>query len=158
MRLMGFAALAALMAPALPAHAQAVTRKNIPDFPIAASVRVKAGTDIVYVSGALADPLDPAKPGELGNTEQQTVSVLKNLQKSLAAEGMTFADVTMMRVYLVGDPALGGKMDFKGMMAAYTRYFGTAEQPNMPARVTVQVAGLVMPGALVEIEVQAAKK
>jgi enamine deaminase RidA (YjgF/YER057c/UK114 family) len=42
-------------------------------------------------------------------------------------------------------------------MAAYTKFFGTAEQPNKPARSAVQVAALVAPGALVEIEVIAAK-
>jgi enamine deaminase RidA (YjgF/YER057c/UK114 family) len=43
------------------------------------------------------------------------------------------------------------------MMAAYSRFFGTKEQPNKPARSTVQVAALVAPWALVEIEVIAAK-
>ena len=61
-----------------------------------------------------------------------------------------------MTVYLVGDPAKGGRMDFDGFMAAYTQFFGTKEQPNLPARSTVQVAGLVAPGMLVEIEVQLA--
>ena len=45
-------------------------------------------------------------------------------------------------------------MDFAGFMAAYSQFFGTKEQPNLPARSTVQVAGLVAPGMLVEIEVQ----
>jgi enamine deaminase RidA (YjgF/YER057c/UK114 family) len=44
-------------------------------------------------------------------------------------------------------------MDFKGFMEAYTQYFGTPEQPNLPARSAVQVAGLASPGMLVEIEV-----
>ena len=63
-----------------------------------------------------------------------------------------------MHVYLVGDPAMGGKMDFGGMMAAYKRHFGTVDQPNRPVRATVQVAALVAPGFLVEIEVIAVKK
>jgi enamine deaminase RidA (YjgF/YER057c/UK114 family) len=66
-------------------------------------------------------------------------------------------DVIKMNVFLVGDPAKGGKMDFPGMMAAYTKFFGTKEQPNLPARSAVQVAGLAAPGGLVEIEVIAAK-
>jgi enamine deaminase RidA (YjgF/YER057c/UK114 family) len=66
--------------------------------------------------------------------------------------------VVMMRVYLVGDPAKEGRMDFDGMMTAYKQYFGTVQQPNKPARITVQVASLVGPGMLVEIEVQAAAK
>jgi enamine deaminase RidA (YjgF/YER057c/UK114 family) len=49
-------------------------------------------------------------------------------------------------------------MDFDGMMKAYRKFFGTAEQPNKPARVTMQVAALVGPGMMCEIEVQAAKK
>ena len=52
----------------------------------------------------------------------------------------------------------GGKMDFAGMMEGYTQFFGTKEQPNKPARVTAQVAALVAPGMLAEIEVQAVKK
>ena len=37
------------------------------------------------------------------------------------------------------------------------KYFGTADQPNKPARSTVQVAALVTPGALLEVEVQAVR-
>jgi enamine deaminase RidA (YjgF/YER057c/UK114 family) len=43
-------------------------------------------------------------------------------------------------------------------MAAYSQFFGTAQQPNLPARSTVQVAGLASPGLLVEVEVTLAKK
>jgi enamine deaminase RidA (YjgF/YER057c/UK114 family) len=63
-----------------------------------------------------------------------------------------------MNVFLVGDPARGGAMDFEGLMKAYARHFGTPAQPNLPARTTVQVVALPMPGALVEIEVVAARK
>ena len=63
----------------------------------------------------------------------------------------------MMRVFLVADPAKDGKMDFAGMMAGYNQFFGTADQPNKPARITVQIAGLASPGSLVEIEAQAVK-
>jgi enamine deaminase RidA (YjgF/YER057c/UK114 family) len=56
------------------------------------------------------------------------------------------------------DPAKGGKMDFEGMMAGYSQFFGTQEQPNKPARTTVQV---VLPagdrGALVEVDVIAVR-
>ena len=43
------------------------------------------------------------------------------------------------------------------MNAAYAKFFGTAGQPNKPARSTVQVAALVAAGAVVEIEVQAVR-
>ena len=132
-----------------------------PTSPIATSVKVPAGYDTVYVSGlvpAVAD--DKAPPGSAavyGDTKTQAASVFSKLSDALKAQGMSLADVVMMRVYLAGDPANGGKMDFKGMMAAYTQFFGTADQPNKPARVTVQVASLVGPGMLCEIEVQAAR-
>jgi enamine deaminase RidA (YjgF/YER057c/UK114 family) len=56
---------------------------------------------------------------------------------------------------MVGDQ--GTKADYEGMLAAYTKYFGTHEQPNKPARTAVQVVALRRPGALLEIEVIAAK-
>ena len=49
-------------------------------------------------------------------------------------------------------------MDFAGLMESYRQFFGTAEQPNLPARSTVKVAGLANPGWLVEIEVTAVRK
>ncbi len=70
---------------------------------------------------------------------------------------MSLADVVMMHVYLVADPAKGGRMDFDGMMAGYRQFFGTPGQPNKPVRTTVQVAALVSPAIMVEIEVVAAK-
>lgn len=128
---------------------------------ISSSVFVPAGSDILYVSGMTPPVIDPAAPkgtkASYGDTKTQTLGVLKRLDDELKARGMTFGDAVMMRVYLVGDPDLAGKMDFAGMMAAYTTLFGTADQPNKPARVTSQVASLVGPGQLVEIELQAAK-
>ena len=44
-----------------------------------------------------------------------------------------------------------------GLTAAYSQFFDTPEQPNLPSRSTVQVAGLVTPGMLVEIEVTLAR-
>jgi enamine deaminase RidA (YjgF/YER057c/UK114 family) len=48
-------------------------------------------------------------------------------------------------------------MDFAGFMEGYNLYFGTKAQPNLPARSTMQVAALVNPGFLVEIEVTAVR-
>jgi enamine deaminase RidA (YjgF/YER057c/UK114 family) len=47
-------------------------------------------------------------------------------------------------------------MDFAGLMSAYMKYFGK-DAGGLPARTTVQVVGLAVPGALVEIEVIAAR-
>jgi enamine deaminase RidA (YjgF/YER057c/UK114 family) len=48
-------------------------------------------------------------------------------------------------------------MDFPGMMKSYRKFFGTPDQPNLPARSAFQVAALAAPWALIEIEVIAAK-
>jgi enamine deaminase RidA (YjgF/YER057c/UK114 family) len=88
----------------------------------------------------------------------QTVGVLKDLQRFLESQKLTLGDVVMMRVYLGGDPAKEGKVDFAGMTAGYTQFFGTKEQPHKPARTTLQV---VLPaasrGALIEVDLVAVR-
>jgi enamine deaminase RidA (YjgF/YER057c/UK114 family) len=132
------------------------------DFPISAAVVVPAGYDTIYVSGHIpkvANPNAPkGSPEMYGDTKTQTVSVLQQIADTLAAQQLSMADVVMMHVFLVGDPANGGKMDFTGMMAGYAQFFATKQQPNKPARSAVQVAALAAPGALVEIEVIAVRK
>lgn len=126
-------------------------------FPIAQSITVPPGYSTIYLSGMVPSPV-AGTTDQYGNTEVQTESVLKRIEEALKAEGLGFGDVVNMKVYLVGDPAQGGKMDFSGMMKTYTKYFGTAEQPNKPTRTTVQISGLANPAFLVEIEVVAVKK
>ena len=130
-------------------------------FPIARAVEVPAGKTIYFHSGITPSPLDAkaaeGSPEYWGDTRAQALSVFGRIKESLDSLGLSFKDVVAMTVYLVGDPGKGGRMDFAGFMSAYTQYFGTAEQPNLPARSTVQVAGLVAPGMLVEVEVQLAK-
>jgi enamine deaminase RidA (YjgF/YER057c/UK114 family) len=118
--------------------------------------------DTLYVSGQLATPVTPADaakgtPAVYGDTKTQSASALQKIEAILKEEGLGMKDVVMMHVFMAGDPANGGKLDFQGMMAAYTQYFGTKEQPNKPARSAMQVAALAAPGALVEIEVIAVK-
>jgi enamine deaminase RidA (YjgF/YER057c/UK114 family) len=130
--------------------------KNVSDtsirLPRGASQAVWAG-NTVYVSGSL----DPDMKLHT-TTEQQTVGLLSYLKKFLESQGLTFGNVVMVRVYLGADPNKGGKMDFAGMQAGYKQFFGTVEQPNKPARTTVQV---VLPaadaGALIEIDLVAVK-
>lgn len=149
------AALVAVLA-AGPATAQ-VKRIGAPTSPILQAAVVPAGTDIVYVSGITPPPLNAETPGQFGDTRTQTIGVLKRIEDILKAEGLTLGDIFMMRVLLVGDPAKDGRMDFAGMMEGYNQFFGTPAQPNKVARITSQVAGLVAPGMMVEIEVQAAR-
>lgn len=142
------------------AHAQDIVRGGDPKSPIASVVTVPAGYDMIYVSGMTPPVIDDKATGvaKFGDTKTQTLGVLGRIEAALKSQGATMADVVMMRVLLVGDPAKEGKMDFMGMMEGYKTFFGTAAQPNKPARITSQISALVADGMLVEIEVQAAKK
>ena len=138
---------------------QEIRRVGAAQSPILSSVEVPAGSRLVYVSGTVPDPVDPSDPAgsvqRFGDTAAQTRSVLRKIEAELAQHGIGLGDVVMMRVFLVAPPGQA-RMDFGGMMTAYREFFGTAAQPNRPARSTMQVAGLVDPGWLVEIEVTAA--
>ena len=130
-------------------------------FPIARAVEIPAGFKLIFHSGFTPSPANPkAKEGTpeyWGDTKTQALSTFKRMQDSLKDMGLGFGDVVKMNVFLVGDPSTG-KMDFKGFMEAYTQYFGTPDQPNLPARSAVQVAGLAAAGVLVEVEVVLAEK
>jgi enamine deaminase RidA (YjgF/YER057c/UK114 family) len=134
---------------------------NNSTFPIASAVEVMAGSTLVFQSGTTPGAANAdaqrGTPEYYGNTQTQTISVFERMKANLQAQGLGFGDVIKMTVFLVGDPAMDNKMDFKGFMAAYTQYFGTEEQPNLPARSAVQVAGLVAPLMFVEVEVIAVK-
>jgi len=158
-RLALLVALAAL--PALSVRAEEIVRHQTGDFPISGSVVVPPGSTLVFVSGQLADVVKPdAAPGSVerfGDTATQVASVLGKIRGELAKSGLDLGDVVKMNVFMVGDPAQGGTMDFIGLMKSYTAAFGAATQGRLPARTTVQVAALPVPGALVEIEVVAAR-
>jgi enamine deaminase RidA (YjgF/YER057c/UK114 family) len=139
-----------------------ITRVAVPNFPISASVTVPATATITYLSGMIAPIAHPEAPKDsvaaYGDTAEQVTAILEKTKTALAAQDLTMGDIISMQVFLVGDPNKGGKMDFAGLQSAYTKYFGTPDQPNKPVRVAVQVAGLVAPGALVEIQVTAARR
>jgi enamine deaminase RidA (YjgF/YER057c/UK114 family) len=163
---LGFFAIAITSVAASPAAdtAEDVVRTPLPDgnpFPISAAVTVPAGFDTVYVSGALPAAINKdapkGTPPEYGDMQTQTVSVLTSIKGTLARLGLGMGDVVKMTVFMAADPANDNKLNFPALMAGYSQFFGTAEQPNKPARSAVQVAALVAPGALLEIEVIAAR-
>jgi enamine deaminase RidA (YjgF/YER057c/UK114 family) len=141
-----------------------VTRYPLPNnstFPIAQAVEVSSDTALIYHSGTVPGPANPdAERGSreyYGDTETQALNVFARMEASDEKLGVGFGDVVKMQVFMVGDPELGGKMDFDGFMKAYTKYFGTKEQPNLPARSAFQIAGLAGDGMLIEIEVVLAR-
>jgi enamine deaminase RidA (YjgF/YER057c/UK114 family) len=145
------------------ANAQSVTRLPSPNAnsPIVSAVTVPAGYTTYYISGIPGGPKNPnapeGSPERWGDTTQQTDDVLNKLEAVLKQLGLTFGDVVKATVFLVADPANGGKINFPAMNAEWSKRFGTATQPNKPARSTVQV-GLATQGPLIEIELVAAKK
>ena len=151
------------LALATTASAQDIIRHRTPgsNFPIAAAVEIPAGKTTVYVSGMVPRVTNDQAPrnsiASFGDTKAQTVSVLQAIEAALGRINLAMKDVVKMQVFLVADPAKENRMDFAGFMEGYTQFFGTAQQPNLPSRSVMAVAGLVNPGWLVEIEVTAVR-
>jgi 2-iminobutanoate/2-iminopropanoate deaminase len=110
------------------------------------STAVKVG-DIVFLSGALG-----TKPGggglAEGGIEGQTRQALENIKASAALAGVTMEDIAKCTVFITN------VADFQAMNGVYREFFPA----NPPARTTVGVAGLVVQGAVIEIECIAAAK
>ncbi len=148
--LIGSLALATLAAATRPVAAQGGNKQVInppnarPGAVLSSAVRVG---DLVFLSGALG-----TKPGggglADGGIEGQTRQALENVKTSAALAGVTMADIAKCTVFLT-DVA-----NFQLMNGVYREFFPT----DPPARTTVGVAGLVVPGALIEIECIAAKR
>ena len=156
------AIVAAMVAAECVAQGQGVVVKHLqPNEKSPIATGVWAG-DTLYLSGQLASPVTPADPAKgteavYGDTKTQALSALNKIQALLKEQGLDMKDVVKMTVFMAGDPAMGNKLDFAGLQAAYTQFFGTKDQPNKPARSAMQVAALAAPWGLVEIEVIAVR-
>jgi reactive intermediate/imine deaminase len=105
------------------------------------SAAIEAGHRL-YVSGVLGHT-----PQNAGDGAAQTLEVMARIRKTLESAGYAPADVVDGLVYLTD------LRQFAGMNDAYRAFFGK----DFPARATVG-AGLVAPGAVVEIMVTAVKR
>jgi enamine deaminase RidA (YjgF/YER057c/UK114 family) len=126
-----------------------------PMSPIAAGVSIPPGYTTFYISGALPKAVTPTangQPADFGDMATQTRSVLDGLKATMDKMGVSFGDVVAAHVFL--DP----KADFVAMNKVWGEEFGTAAQPNKPARAAFRTSALVLPGAMLEIEFVAAKK
>ncbi|MCW1381399.1 Rid family hydrolase [Novosphingobium sp. KCTC 2891] len=157
-------ALAAAIVPLGTAQAQVTRIQSNPSALILDAADVKAGTDLIYLSGQLAAPVDPAKTfadvksvDDLGDTKTQTISVLGKIKSILESRGYAMSDLIKLTLFVAADPKLG-HMDFAGANEGFKQFFKTAENPNTVARSTFQVAALAGPYFLIEIEAIAAKK
>jgi len=109
------------------------------------AVRVEAADAAwIYVSGQIAIDLDGELVGP-GDLRAQTRQVFENLRAILAANGATFADVVKIGTYLTTLD------DLAGMREVRSEYL-TSEAA---ASTAVQVAALVVPDALIEIDLVA---
>ncbi|MCV2217147.1 RidA family protein [Thauera sp. Sel9] len=155
------AAFALFSAAIAPAQAGDIIRHPLPNsnFPILQAVEVPADKTVVYLSGAVPSVInknaDINSVEAYGTMEEQTVSVMKRIQAQLQELKLDVGDIIKMQAFLVAPE--GRAVDFKGFMAGYSQFFGTAEQPNLPVRSAMVVDALVNPGWLVELEVTAVR-
>jgi len=109
------------------------------------SPAVRAG-DYIFVSGQI--PVDPiTNQTKLGDIGSETRQVLENIRINLEGCGASMADVVKTTVFLTN------VQDFAAMNAVYAEVFGESK----PARSTIGVAALPLPGAKIEIEAIAYK-
>jgi 2-iminobutanoate/2-iminopropanoate deaminase len=148
---------------AVPAQADVTRIKSDPNARILDGVLVSGDMETFFLSGQLPSPVDPKKPmtevksiEDMGDTKAQTISTLQKIKTLLERQGYKMSDVVKMQLFIAADPRTG-KMDFAGANAGFGQFFGTAENPNTVARSTFQVAALVGPYFLIEIEAVAVK-
>jgi len=163
-KILPVAALVTALMPATKAEAQITRITSNPSALILEAAKVSAGTDLLFVSGQLAAPLDPSKPlaevkslDEMGDSKTQTISVLGKIKAILAKQGYAMSDLVKLTLFIAPDPRLG-KLDFAGVNEGFKTFFKTAENPETVARSAFQVGALVGPYYLIEIEAIAAKQ
>lgn len=95
---------------------------------------------LIFISGQI--PLDPATGKTAGGTiEEQTTTILKNMEAILTAASSGLHRVVKTTIYL------RNLEDFGAVNEVYGRYFKT----DPPARATVEVSGLPK-GVSIEID------
>ncbi|MFC0625771.1 RidA family protein [Kribbella deserti] len=106
---------------------------------------VPPGATTIYIGGQNSVTSDGTLIGA-GDAAAQTEQVMKNLHLALAAAGATVQDLVMMTVIFVDGVDLA-----EAYPVAAAGLAGAA-----PPVVGVQVAGLAVPGALIEVSAVAA--
>ena len=106
------------------------------------AVRVETGDAVwISISGQIAIDTEGNLVGP-GDLRAQTRQVFENLNAILEANGATFADVVKIGTYLTTLDDLAGMREVRGE-------YLTAEPP---ASTAVQVVALVVPDAMIEVD------
>jgi enamine deaminase RidA (YjgF/YER057c/UK114 family) len=107
---------------------------------------IPPGSTLVQTSGQV--PMAPdGTLAPAGDWEAQTRLVFENLTRALAGGGATWRDVFKLTVYVV---SLDGLAEFRRVRDAFV------DTTRPPTSSLVQVAGLVRPEFLIEVEAVAA--
>src|SRR5262245_28753871 len=107
-------------------------------------VEVAGPVRTIYIAGQVAFDKDGKVVGS--DMKTQAEQVFKNLEAALAAAGAKFSDVVKMNTYVTDVGQVAAVREVR------SRYFGS----TVPASTLVQVAALVRPELLIEIEIVAA--
>ncbi len=115
-------------------------------------IAIPPGAETLYLSGAGANP---NADGSWGSMEEQAIQIFATYKTTLEELGWSLEDIVQVRVFALANP--DGTLDFEGFNRGYRQFFGSDINPLKPVRSFVQVAGLVRPGWLVEVEIRAAR-
>ncbi len=117
--------------------------------------------DLIFLSGQVPprihDTAGLEERAAYGDMETQAFGVLSRVRTKLDEAGYGLGDIVKLTSFLVGQSEFGDRPDLDGFGRAYRRFFGTPEQPHLHARTRIQVARLMNPAWLVEIEVVASR-
>lgn len=116
------------------------------------NIMIPAGAETLYLSGSGARQQED---GTWGDMEQQTIDTFSRFQETLEAQGWSLEDIVQVRAFAVS--GADGELDFAGFNAGYQQFFGSDINPMKPVRSFVEIAGLVVDGWLIEIEIRAAR-